>query len=126
MHCNPTSANGHGYIIVAVNYFTKWAEAMPTYVEDGKTSSLSLFNHVIGRFGVLHYIVIDHESHFHNQMMEELSVKLGFCQENTTPYYLQDNGKVEAINKVLKTMLRPINTTGTIFFSLLFGLTGLQ
>ena len=52
MHCKPTSAEGHGYIIVAVDYFTKWAEAMPTYAEDGKTASLFLFNHVIARFGV--------------------------------------------------------------------------
>ena len=52
MHCKPTSVGGHGYIIVAVDYFTKWAEAMPTYAEDGKTSALFLFNHVIARFGV--------------------------------------------------------------------------
>ena len=39
-------------------------------------------------------------------MMEELSAKLGFRHENSTPYYPQANGQVEAINKVLKTMLR--------------------
>ena len=38
-------------------------------------------------------------------MMEELSAKLGFLHENSTPYYPQANGQVEAINKVLKTML---------------------
>ena len=38
-------------------------------------------------------------------MMEELSAKLGFRHENSTLYYPQDNGQVEAINKVLKTML---------------------
>ena len=38
-------------------------------------------------------------------MMGELSAKLGFRHENSTPYYLQANGQVEAINKVLKTML---------------------
>ena len=52
MHCKPTSAEGHGYIIVDVDYFTKWAEAMPTYTEDGKTTGLFLFNHIIARFGV--------------------------------------------------------------------------
>eukprot|EP00253_Pinus_taeda_P006166 PITA_06166 len=31
MTCNPNSVRGHGYIIVAVDYFTKWAKAMPTY-----------------------------------------------------------------------------------------------
>ena len=52
MHYKPTSAGGHGYIIVAVDYFAKWAKAMPTYTEDGKTTTLFLFNHVISRFGV--------------------------------------------------------------------------
>ena len=37
--------------------------------------------------------------------MEELSAKLGFHHENSTPYYPQANGQVEAINKFLKTML---------------------
>ena len=106
MHCNPTSVGGHGYIIVAMDYFTKWAEAMPTYAEDGKTTALFLFNHVIARFGVCQSIVTDHISHFCCQMMVELSAKLGFHHENSTPYYPQANGQVEAINKVLKTMLR--------------------
>ena len=78
MHCKPTSARGHGYIIVAMDYFTKWAEAMPTYAEDCKTTSLFLFNHIIARFGVPQSIVTDHGSHFHNQMMEEMSSKPRF------------------------------------------------
>ena len=106
MHCKPTSAGGHGYIIVAIDYFTKWAEAMPTYAEDGKAVALFLFNHIIARFGVPQSTITDHGSHFCNQMMEELSAKLGFHHENSTSYYPQANGQVEAINKVLKTMLR--------------------
>ena len=106
MHCNPTSIGGNGYIIVAMDYFTKWNEETPTYAEDGKTSALFLFNHVIDRFGVPQAIVIEHESHFWNQMMDEQSAKLVFHHENSTLYYPQDNGHVEAINKVLKTMLR--------------------
>ena len=62
MHCNPTIVWGHGYIIVDIDYFTKWVEAMPTYAEDGKTATLFLFNHVIARFGVSQSIVMDHIS----------------------------------------------------------------
>ena len=65
-----------------------------------------LFNNVIARFGVPQAIVTDHRSHFPNQMMAELNTKLGFCHENSTPYYPQANGQVEAINKVLNTMMR--------------------
>eukprot|EP00253_Pinus_taeda_P024847 PITA_24847 len=34
--CNPHSAGEHAYIILAVYYFTKWAEAMPTFEADGQ------------------------------------------------------------------------------------------
>eukprot|EP00253_Pinus_taeda_P006318 PITA_06318 len=44
--CNPPSAANHKYIIVAVDYFTKWAEAMPTYKNDSDTATLFLFNQV--------------------------------------------------------------------------------
>ena len=60
---------------------------MPTYVEDGKTAALFLFNHVIARFGVPQSIITDHGSHFRNQIMEELSAKLGFRHENSNLYY---------------------------------------
>ena len=87
MHCNPTSAGGHDYIIVSINYFTKWAEEMPMYAKDGKTVALFLFNHVIARFGVLQAILTDHRYHFRNQMMAELSAKLVFLHEKSTLYY---------------------------------------
>jgi hypothetical protein len=41
-------------------------------------------------------------------MMSELTEKLGLRHENSTPYYPQANDQVEAINKVLITMLRRI------------------
>ena len=64
VHCRPTSARGHGYIIVVVDYFTKWVEEMPTYVEDGRTVALFLFNHIIARFRIPRAIVTDHGSRF--------------------------------------------------------------
>eukprot|EP00253_Pinus_taeda_P006691 PITA_06691 len=45
--CNPHSAGGHAYIILAVDYFTKWAEAMPTFEADGETAAIFVFNHII-------------------------------------------------------------------------------
>ena len=33
--CNPTSVDGHNYIVMAVRYFTKWAEAIPIFKADG-------------------------------------------------------------------------------------------
>jgi hypothetical protein len=76
--CHLTSARGNLYIIVAVDYFTKWDKAMPTFNNDGETMTLFLFNSIVARFGFLKEIVIDHGSHFQIQMMVELTSKLGF------------------------------------------------
>jgi hypothetical protein len=92
MTCNPHSSGEHGYIIVAVDYFTKWAKAMPTFDNIGKTSMLFIFNHIITRFGVPQAIVTNHGIHFRNFMMSELTEKLGLRHENSTPYYPRANG----------------------------------
>ena len=102
MTCNPPSSGGHGYIIVAVDYFTKWAEAIPTFNNTGQTTALFFFNHVIARFGVPQAIFTDHGKNFQNHMMSELTARLGFSHDNSTPYYPKTNGQVEAIKKILK------------------------
>jgi hypothetical protein len=85
--CNPTLVGGHQHIIVAIDYFTKWAEAMPTFKFDGKTATFFVFNQIIARFGILSEIVTDHGSHFQNKMMEELVANLGFRHGHSSPYY---------------------------------------
>jgi transposase InsO family protein len=90
--CNPPSARVHCYIIVVVDYFTKWVEAMPMFKDDGETATLFLFNRIIKRFDVLRDIFTDHSSHFQNKMMTELRSNLGLRQEHSSPYYPQENG----------------------------------
>ena len=69
MTCNPHSVGGHGYIIVVVDYFTKWVEAMPTFDNTGKTTTFFILNHIITRFGVPQAIVTNNVTHFYNFMM---------------------------------------------------------
>jgi len=87
MTCNPHSAGGHVYIIIAVDYFTKWAEEMPTFDNIRKIATLFIFNHIVTRLGVPQAIVTDHGSHFCNFMMSKLTKKLGLRHEKSTPYY---------------------------------------
>jgi hypothetical protein len=108
--CNPPSARGHRYIIVAVDYFTKWVEAMPMFKDDGETATLFLFNQIIARFDIPRGIVTDHGSHFQNQMITELTSKLGLRQEHSSPYYPQENGQVEVVNKTLRPFYSELST----------------
>ena len=98
--CKPHSVVEIGYIILAVDYFTKWAEAMPTFMDDAKTATNFVFNHVISYFGGPQAIITNHGSHFPNTMMTEIFDQLGLHHDNSTPYYSGDNGKFEAFNKV--------------------------
>ena len=97
---------GHHHIIVAVDYFTKWAEAMPIVKSDGETGVHFVFNQIITRFGILKELVTNHGSDFQNRMMEALASKLGYKQEHSSSYYPQVNGQVEAVNKSLKSILQ--------------------
>ena len=99
MDCNLASDGGHQHIIVAVDHFMKWVEAMPIVKSNGETATHFMFNQIITWFGILKELVIDHGSHFQNRMMEELASKLGYKQENSSSYYPQVNGQVEAVNK---------------------------
>ena len=80
------SARGHHYIIVAVDYFTKWVEAMSTFKDDGETVALFLFNQIIARFNIPKGIITDHGIHFQNKMMSELTSNLGLRKEHSSPY----------------------------------------
>ena len=87
MTCNLASSGNHKYIIMAIDYFTKWAEAMPTYDNTSKIAARFLFNHVIARFGIPKELVSDHVKNFENKVFEELSLHLGFTHEFDSPYY---------------------------------------
>ena len=48
----PKVLNGHGYILVAIDYFTKWVEATSYFVLKAKHVAWFLENNIICRFGV--------------------------------------------------------------------------
>ena len=87
MDCNLDSAGGHHHIIVAVDYFMKWAEAMPMIKSDGEIAMHFIFNQIITRFGIPKDLVTNHGRNFQNRMMEELDSKLGYKQEHSSSYY---------------------------------------
>ena len=66
MDCNLGSTAGHHHIIVAVDYFTKWAEAMPMIKSDGEIATHFVFNQIIIRFGIPKELVTDHGRNFQN------------------------------------------------------------
>ena len=64
MDCNPASAGEHHHIIVAIDYFMKWVEAMPIVKFDGETAMHFVFKQIITRFEIPKELFTDHGSHF--------------------------------------------------------------
>ena len=91
MTCDPVSVGGHKYIIVVVDYFTKWVEEMPTFKVDGEMAAYFVFNQIISRSDIPKPIVSDHGIHFQNIMMTELTTMLGFRQDHSYSFYPQEN-----------------------------------
>ena len=92
MDCNPTSAGGHHHIIVVIDYFMKWVEAMPTIKSDSEMTVHFVFNEINTRFDIPKELVTDHGKNFQNKMMADLSLNLGYKKEHFSYYFPQAKG----------------------------------
>ena len=103
----PTSL-GYTYILVGVNYVSKWVEAVPCRVADHKTVLKFLKENIFSRFEVLKAIINDGGSHFYNKPFENLLSKYGVKHKVATPYHPQTSGQVELANREIKTILMKV------------------
>ena len=96
---------GNRYILVAVDYVSKWVEAIPTQTCGANEVTKFLKRNIFTRFGTPRAIVSDGGSHFCNRRFEALLKKYGVKHKITTPYHPQANGQVEISNRELKGIL---------------------
>ena len=96
---------GHSYILLAVEYVSKWTKAIGTTKDDGKTVLNFLKKHIFTRFGVPKALISDGGSHFCNKAMEALLSKYGVHHKVTTAYHPQGNGQAEVSNREIKRIL---------------------
>lgn len=87
--------------MVAVDYFTKWAEAKPL-VEITKQKTPNF----VCRFGIPQAIVTDNGKQFDNPRFRGLCQSLGIKNLFSSPAHLQANRQVVAINKIIKHHLK--------------------
>lgn len=107
----PKGNNRHEYILVVIDYFTKWVEA-ESYRELNSKKVIEFIRcNIICRYGVPHEIISDNGSHiegYANDVMEEHGIQ----RHKPFPYRLQTNGVVEAANKNLKNIINKMIKTG--------------
>ncbi|MCO5554804.1 hypothetical protein L7F22_008339 [Adiantum nelumboides] len=96
------------YIIVAIDYLTKWVEAKATTKNDAKTTAQFLYENIFTRYGLPIEIVSDRETHFINEVIENLLDKFMVIHQKSAPYHPQANGQAESTNKILVRVLTKV------------------
>ncbi|KAK1558032.1 hypothetical protein QYE76_018749, partial [Lolium multiflorum] len=99
------SSEGNTHILVAVDYVTKWVEAIPTKSADGETSIKMLLDVIFPRFGVPRYIMTDGGSHFIHGGFRKTLAKYGINHRIASAYHPQTSGQVELSNREIKAIL---------------------
>lgn len=101
----PLSENKNRYILVCIDYATRYPEAIPLKTQDAETVANALLN-IFSRVGVPQEILSDQGTNFMSDLMTELCRLLQIKKLSTTPYHPMANGLVENFNGVLKKMLK--------------------
>ncbi|XP_049399881.1 uncharacterized protein LOC125863966 [Solanum stenotomum] len=104
----PAASNRHRFILVAIDYFTKWVEANSYKCVTKKVVANFVRNNLICRFGLPDYIITDNGGNLNSQLMKEICEQFKIIHRTSTAYHPQMNGVVEASIKNIKKILRKI------------------
>jgi len=102
----PAASNGHRFILVAIDYFTKWVEAKTFKSVTKKAVVDFVHSNIICRFGIPKVIITDNGANLNSNLMKEVCQQFKITHRNSTPYRPKANGAVEAANKNIKKILR--------------------
>ena len=98
-------SSGYLYILLAVDYVSKWVEAVPCRTNDNAVVVKFLKENVLSRFGTPRAIISDQGTHFCNRSFEALMRKYGVRHKVAAAYHPQTNGQAELANREVKQIL---------------------
>ena len=101
----PMTERGHRYILVMMDYATRYPEAVPLKNITAERVAEELLG-MFTRLGIPKQILTDQGTQFMSGVMKEMSRLLSIKQLTTTPYHAMTNGLCERQNGVLKSTLR--------------------
>ncbi|CAN6715724.1 unnamed protein product [Malus baccata var. baccata] len=93
------------YILLAVDYVSKWVEAKATRTNDYKVVADFVKTNIFARFRMPRVLISDGGSHFCNRTIEALLKKYNVTHKVSTPYHPQTNGQAEVSNGEIKQIL---------------------
>ncbi|GJU64945.1 reverse transcriptase domain-containing protein [Tanacetum coccineum] len=98
------SSHGNKYILVAVDYLSKWVEAKVLPTNDARVV-VKFLKSLFARFGTPKAIISDRGTYFCNDQFTKVMSKCGVTHCLATAYHPQTSGQVEVSNRGLKRIL---------------------
>ncbi|GJZ31181.1 reverse transcriptase domain-containing protein [Tanacetum coccineum] len=98
------SSHGDKYILVAVDYLSKWVEAKALPTNDARVV-VKFLKSLFARFRTPRAIISDRGTHFCNDQFAKVISKYGVTHRLATAYHPQTSGQVEMSNQGLKHIL---------------------
>ncbi|GKC19645.1 reverse transcriptase domain-containing protein, partial [Tanacetum coccineum] len=98
------SSQGNKYILVAVDYLSKWVEVNALPTNDARVVCKFLKS-LFARFGTPRAIISDRGTHFFNDQFAKVMLKYGVTHRHSTTYHPQMSRQVEVSNCGLKRIL---------------------
>ncbi|CAN6547374.1 unnamed protein product [Malus baccata var. baccata] len=99
------SSHGFLYILLVVDYVSKWVEAKATRTNDSRVVADFVKTNIFARFGMPRVLISDGGSHFCNRTIEALLKKYNVTHKVATPYHPQTSGQAEVSNREIKQIL---------------------
>ena len=99
---------GYSYILVGVDYVSKWVEAIQCKQNDHKVILKFLKDNIFSIFGVPKAIISYRGTHFCNKPFKILLAKCGVKHKVATSYHPQTSGQVKLANRDIKNILMKV------------------
>ena len=84
---HPLSSAQHKWILTAMDYFTKWIEAIPTRKADHNVVMKFLSENIFSIFGCPHKLITDNAAAFRAKELVEMCDSMGIKLVHSTSYY---------------------------------------
>lgn len=104
-HVTP-SQGGHRYIIVAIDYLTKYVEVKAITSQTSSEISLFLYEEIITRHGCISILITDNGRPMISELIKIVCRKFGIRHKTISPYHSQSQGLVERFNRTLDACLK--------------------
>ena len=101
----PLTTRGNHYVVVFMDYLTKWPEAFTVPDQKAETIARLLVNEIICCHGIPEELLSDRGTNFLSSVIQEICSLLGVKKINTSGYHPQTDGVVEKFNSTLTNMI---------------------